>query len=62
LAELREKIKIIRIIGRLNIGGPARNAVLLTEGLTGGDCGSWEKNTNIATTATITKPAITQFV
>ena len=38
LAELREKIKIIRIIGRLNIGGPARNAVLLTEGLTGGDC------------------------
>ena len=26
------KIKIVRIIARLNIGGPARNAVLLTEG------------------------------
>jgi glycosyltransferase involved in cell wall biosynthesis len=26
-------IKILRIIARLNIGGPARNAVLLTEGL-----------------------------
>jgi glycosyltransferase involved in cell wall biosynthesis len=28
-------IKILRIIARLNIGGPARNAVLLTEGLSG---------------------------
>jgi len=28
------KIKIVRIIARLNIGGPARNAVLLSEGFT----------------------------
>ncbi len=30
---MKEKIKILRIIARLNIGGPARNAVLLSEGL-----------------------------
>ena len=28
-------MKIVRIIARLNIGGPARNAVLLSEGFPG---------------------------
>ncbi|MBU1147597.1 MAG: glycosyltransferase family 4 protein [Candidatus Omnitrophica bacterium] len=36
-------MKIVRIIARLNIGGPARNAVLLAEGLSGYPHGNaWE--------------------
>ena len=30
---MKNKIKVLRIIARLNIGGPARHVVILTEGL-----------------------------
>lgn len=33
MAKTMKKIKILRIIARLNIGGPARHAILLSEGL-----------------------------
>ena len=33
----KKKIKIVRIIARLNVGGPARHVVWLTEAMNDGD-------------------------
>ncbi|MBU1006932.1 MAG: glycosyltransferase family 4 protein [Candidatus Omnitrophica bacterium] len=43
------RMKILRIIARLNIGGPARNAVLLTEGFSTSSASGGLRSNNIET-------------